>query len=265
MQDGNDIRLIIEIKNKEPLELLDLTRSFVSLANQFNSYVSINGQRKEDREAKLYVKEIRSGSVIMELVEFASKTALPFVENASTIIGFAGHLKKAYDFFTGKSTDKPSNITSNDYKDLSQIVNPIANDSASQFNLSTTINGNVEFHFNLNSTEANATQNIIEKQIKLLKVPESDVGTRHKVLLTLFQTRADIKAKTGNKGIIEDISDKPLNLVFEDEKLNQEMLHGEFNPYEIVYVVDVIIQHVGGKAAAYKIVKLHETFEKESD
>lgn len=36
---NEDIRLIIEIKNKQPLELMELTKSLIALGSQFNSYV----------------------------------------------------------------------------------------------------------------------------------------------------------------------------------------------------------------------------------
>lgn len=265
MSETPDIRLVIKISNSKPLELLDLTKSFLSIANQFNSYVAINGHTKEDREAKLYVKEIKAGSVILELVEFASKSAIPFAENVSTIVGFAGHLKTAYNFFLGKQKEPPVQYTQTDYKDLSQILNPVANDNAAQFNISTTINGDLNVYLNLDSNEANAAQHIIDKNSKLLKAPENDGSVKSKVLLTLFQTRSDTKAKTGNKGVIEDISDKPLNLVFDNESLNHEMLHSDFNPNEKIFVGDVLIQNAGGKPNAYKIIKLHDTFEKESN
>ncbi len=257
-----DITLRIEIKNQKPLELLELTKSLISLANQFNSYVTEHGQTKNDREAKLYVKEIKSGSVIMELVEFASKTAIPFAENVSTIVGFAGHLKKVYNFFLGKEKELPNTFNQSDYKDLSQIVNPIANDNAAQLNVSTTVNGDLNLYLTLNSTESNAVQHIIEKKSKELKLPSTISATNNKVLLTLYQMRTDIKAKAGNKGIIEDIHDKPLNLIFDDESINQSMLHGDFNPNDKIFVVDVIVQTSGGKPAAYKITQFHEAFDK---
>ena len=181
-----DIRLIIEIKNKQPLELLDLTKSFVSLANQFNNYVSIEGESKEDREAKLYVKEIRSGSVIMELVEYASIGAIPFIENVNTIVGFGGYLKDAYNFLLGKSEKKTVEYLQSDLKDLSQIINPVANDNAAQINISTTINGTVELHINLDSTQANAAQNIIQKLTKDAKIIAVNEANNTKVLLTFY-------------------------------------------------------------------------------
>lgn len=261
MDAAKDIRLIVEINNKKPLELLDLTKSLVALANQFNSYVSKEG---ESKEAKLFVKEIKTGSVILELVEFTSAAILPFAENVNTVVGFADFLKKAYNFLLGKSKDKPTEFTHNDYRDLSQILNPIATDSASQINISTAIHGDVNLYLKIDSTEANAAQNIIEKLDKELKRAQITEGIRTKVLLTLFQTRADTKATVGNKGTIEDITTKPLNLIFDTEEINKQMLHDEnINPNDKIFVVDVELQHVGGKLAAYKIIKFHQIFDKE--
>lgn len=259
MQETNDVRLIIEIHNKRPLELLDLTKSLVSVASQFESFVSKNGDSKESREAKLYVKEIRSGSVILELIELATVGVIPFLENTNTILGFAKFAKEAYDFYLGKSDKKPD-LELSDCRELSQIVNPIATDGGSQLNLSTTINGNVVLHLHLNSIDANAIQNVCQKEIKQSRVPEIDDDIEKAVLLTWYQARNDMKSSTGNKGIIESLSQKPMNITFETDELKDKMLHGE-NPFTTVFVVDVKKQNVNSKLVAYKVIKLHETFE----
>ncbi|MCE5346899.1 MAG: hypothetical protein LLG13_11525 [Bacteroidales bacterium] len=258
-----DVRLVIEINNKQPLELMDLTKSFISLANQFNNFVSENGDSKENREAKLFVKEIKTGSVIMELVELATVGIIPYAENINTIVDFSKYIGSAFNFILGKSKEKPKELTPTDYRDLSQIINPIATDNASQLNISTKIDGNVYLSFHIDSLEANAAQNIMDRFTKDLKTPEDNTDIKTKVLLTFYQIRANIKAKSGNKGVIDDISKSAVNIVFDDEGLNEEMLHGDFNPNETVYVVDVIPQTVNGKLAAYKIIKLHDTFSKE--
>lgn len=259
MSEAKDIRLVIEIKNKQPLELLDLTKSLVSLASQFNNYASKYGDSKENREAKLYVKEIRSGSVILELIEMATIGVLPYLENINTIVGFAEYVKTSFNYFLGKSDKKPD-LTIQDHKELSQIINPVANDNGSQINVSTTINGNVEVHLHVNSIEANAIQNVLEKQLKSLKAPEISDDIKTKVLLTWYQARNDMKSNVGNKGIIEDLSQKPMNIIIDDDAIKNEMLHKE-NPFTTVFVVDVKLQHVNGKIAAYKVIKLHSTFD----
>lgn len=254
-----DIRLIIEIHNKQPLELLDLTKSLVALASQFNSYASKNGDSKENREAKLYVKEIRSGSVILELIELATIGVIPFLENVNTVVGFADYMKTAYNFFLGKSDKKPE-LEPTDFKELSQIVNPVANDNGSQMNVSTTVDGNLELHLHLDSLQSNAIQNVFQKEIKNLKLPEVQDEVQTSALLTWYQARNDMKSSVGNKGTIESLSKKAMNITFDDDNLKDKMLHGE-NPFTTVFVVDVKLQNVGGKLVAYKVVKLHESFE----
>lgn len=255
-----DVRLIIKIENKRPIELLDLTKSLVSLATQFDSYVDKNADSKENREAKLYIKEIKSGSVILELVEFATLGMIPFIENTNTILGFAEYCKKAFDFFLKDNGEKPE-LKPTDYKDFSTILNPVSKDVGSQFNISTTINGNVELHLNLNSTETNALQNIFKKELEQLKIPEQTDETNQSVLMTWFQARNDPKSSVGNKGVIEDISKKPLNITFETEEIKEKMLHSDINPFNTAYVVDVKIQTIQDKPAAYKVVKLHDFFD----
>jgi hypothetical protein len=83
-----DTKLIIKISNRDPIELVDLTKSLFSLASQFSSYVEKNGTSKEECEARLFVKEIKSGSVIIELIELATAGLIPFAENMNTIYEF---------------------------------------------------------------------------------------------------------------------------------------------------------------------------------
>lgn len=260
MTSTQDIRLVIKIENKRPIELLDLTKSLVSIATQFDSYVDKNADSKENREAKLFVKEIKSGSVILELVEFATIGMIPFIENTNTILGFAEYCKKAINFFLKNEGEKPE-LKPTDYKDFSTILNPISKDNGSQFNLSTTINGNVELHLNLNSTETNALQNIFKKELEQLKIPEQLDDVKPSVLMTWFQARNDLKSTIGNKGVIEELSKKPLNITFETDDIKEKMLHSDINPFNTAFVVDVKIQTIQDKPAAYKIVKLHNFFD----
>lgn len=255
-----DVRLILKIDNKQPIELMDLTRSLVALASQFDKHVSKNGDSKENREAKLYVKEIRTGSVIVELIELATVGLIPFAENVNTILDFAVYLKKATGYFLDKSADKPELVPS-DYKELSAIINPIARDNGSQLNLSTTVNGNVELHLHLNSIESNAIQNNLKRELEILKLPETVENIYERVIMTWWQARSDIKSKIGNKGVVEEISEKPMNIVFESDELQAEMLHSDINPFKSAFVVDLRIQNIQGIPRVYKILKLHEYFE----
>ena len=76
--------------------------------------------------------------------------------------------------------------------------------------------------------------------------------------MTWFQARSDIKSKLGNKGVIDDLSKKPMNIIFDSEEIKERMLHSDVNPFNTAYVVDVKIMTVREQPVAYKVVKLHE-------
>jgi hypothetical protein len=252
--------LIFKIENKRPIELIDLTKSLFSVSNQFSDYVSRVGNSKEEREAKLYIKEIKSGSVIIELIEYASVGMIPFIENVNTIVGFADNLKRAIKYYLTDEGEKPE-TTINDLKDIATILNPVAKDKGSQMFVHTTINGNVELTINLNSNDANTVQNRIKQEILGLKIEEILNDTYERVALKLYQARSDIRSKTGNKGIIEEIDEKPLNIVFHNDKTKEQILQAEINPLKSIFIVDVKIINVDKKPTIYKILKLHESFE----
>jgi len=261
-QEIQDVRLVIEILNKEPLELIELTKSLVSLGSQFERFVQKNGENKEDREAKLFVKEIKSGSVILHLIETSTVGILPFLENVNTVIGFAKHCKKIYEFYLNPIKDASSStaldIDATDIKELSSIINPTALDNGSQFNINATINGNVTVNLSLNSNEANAIQNRFKTEIENLKQPDAVEAEYVKVLFYWHQAKNDLDTDKGNKGVIEEITAKPLSVIFQSEEIKEQMLKGQTNPFTHAYEVDTKIQTIKGKPAVYKITKFHE-------
>jgi hypothetical protein len=255
-----DTRLIIKIENKQPIELLDLTKSLVSLAAQFDKFVSKHGDTKENREAKLYVKEIKTGSVIVELIELATVGVIPFAENTNTILDFAVYLKKAITYYLKNEGEKPE-LSVSDCKDFNAILAPTAKDNGSQLNVSTTINGNVQLHLHLNSLDANSMQELLKKEIEASKTPDTMHDIKEREILIWYQARNDPKSLVGNKAIVENISEKPMNVIFETDEIKNQMLHSDINPFNTAFVVDLKIQNIKGIPRVYRILKLHEYFE----
>lgn len=254
------ISLLIKIENKQPVELLDLTKSLISLSSQFDSYVSANCECKEEREAKLYVKQVKSGSIIIELVEFATIGMLPFLENSNIVIEFASHLKDIFKYFVKGEGEKPV-LTLPDYKDLSGILNTVTKDNGAKLEVSVVNNGVINNYLYLDSTESNAAQNRFQREIQGLKEPEEIDKVYEKQLMTWYQARNDKKSKMGNKGIIDRLNKKPLNVIFNNDDIKDKMLHGDINFFKTAYVVDVIILTLRGVPSAYKIMKLHQSFD----
>jgi len=77
-------------------------------------------------------------------------------------------------------------------------------------------------------------------------------------LMKIFQMRVDMNTNVGNKAIIDTLSTKPLSVVFETDELKRQILSNDDNPTKQAYLVDVVIQTIGGKAAAYKVMALHD-------
>lgn len=251
--------LNIEIKNHEPLELTELTKSLIALSNQYNLNAEKNGYSQTERNAKLYVKKIESGSVLLDLIEFGSSSVIPFMESTNTIIGFAQFLGDTIQYFLKSKGEKPE-LSIQDCRDISQIVAPIAKDNSSQLNVNVTVNGNVTNYVSINSNDSNALQNIMKREIKeRLELKNGDIIEN--AIMIFAQTRNQIAGKSGNKAIIDDaLPKKAINVIIPDRRLKKQLIRGNENPYNYSYLVDVKIKTANDVITAYEILKLHEKF-----
>lgn len=241
----------IEVKNTRPIELLDLTASLTALANEYQRHLQRDHAEDAASEVRLYVKEIRTGSIVAELMA-ASPTILQGLSYVNTVVSFSTFLKKSYDFLTGKSEAKPTELDRKALEHLSQIVEPIAKDNGSQLNIGT-IHGNIYY---VTSAEANQAQNTVTRLLR----DESISATKYqeKVLLYWHQARNDVKSKAGDKGIIESISDMPIKVICMKDSLKSEMILDIENPFKEAYIVDVAVETINSKPVVYKIMALYD-------
>lgn len=258
---SDEMKLTIEIKNTEPIELMDLTHSLSSLADEYKKFLSRSESVMDTDNIKLYVKEIKTGSIITELTALAP-FALPFIEHAATIIKYADYLKGMFEYLLGKTGKPHEVIEKQTFQNLTNIIEPVAKDKGSQFNVGAmTVNGNVTVNFSLNSLEANAVQNTARKEIERLKEP--DTGLHSQVLMYLYQARNDISSTTGDKAIIESINTGPVKTVFADEKIKSKVLSDESNLFKKAFVVDVSVETIAGIPKLYRISAIHEIFDRD--
>ncbi len=253
---GVNARLTVEIMNHRPLELADMTRGFLGLAEEFQHFIERDEPETAAGEVKLYIQEIRSGSIIADLVA-VSPQLIQSVSHINAVINFGKHLKNAYGYLTGKSESKPR-LDKESYQNLANLVEPIANDHGSQLNIGI-INGPV--HISLNSTDANAAQNSARKELEKLKEPNSSM--HEKVVLYWYQARADTTSKAGDRGIIESISPNPVKVICVSDAIKLQMIFEQENPFKEAYIVDVVVETIKGKPALYKIIAIHDKFERD--
>ncbi|MCT3817874.1 hypothetical protein HZQ56_18225 [Elizabethkingia anophelis] len=261
MKNMSESRLIITIKNVNPIEITDFTNSFNALGEEYYKFLSESDNYRLSKTTKLYVKEIRSGSIITELTDLVPMV-LPFLENTNSVIDFTSFLKKGYDYFLGKSKDKPKEFDLKDCNNFNNIIKPIAKDNGSQINFIGDVGfGDITINFNFNSQEANAIQNAISREKEDLKEPVSNIHTN--VLFYWDSAKYDERSKSVDRGYIDSINTGALKVVFNDQDIKKEMLLSlDSNPFHNVYLVDVEVLTVMGIPNVYKILSLNQILPK---
>jgi hypothetical protein len=251
-------KIVVEIKNRYPVELLDLTQSLYSFAKEYEGYAHTEFEGSDKSGTKLFVKEIRAGSIITELVPHAAGL-LPLLSEANTVLGFAKHLKAAIDWLRNPDREKKPVISRNTLTNVSSIVDPVAKDSASQINIHTEIHNHAPVYISVNSQEANAVQNNVRTELELLSAPI--VGRHNRVVMYWWQTRNDT-SQAGDRVIIESISTRPVKVIFESEKTKLDILRLDENLFKYAFIVDVDVETVENRPALYKVIRVHEEIEK---
>lgn len=257
-------KLEITINNKGPVALADLTLSLLSFNQQFQKFIETDTDRDQCSSTELFIKDVRSGSIVIELVSQILPTVPLFWENGS-LSEWINLVKSIMDWFLGKSEQKPRELSSQDLKQWHSIVEPIAKDSGSQMNISVSDNGTVINQFFINSQDANAAQNSIQRLLAKQDVPNDHVHNRQ--VMYWNQAKFDKKSETGDKAVIENISKKPLKVIFENNSVKENILAGDtrFDKpwHELAYVVDVDVQFVRDVPKLYKIIRYYseDTFD----
>lgn len=255
-----DTALLVKITHSKPIEIKDFVATMNAMGNLFDDFCQKNGDSRETQKAKLYVQKIEHGSIEIFLTEAVTALALPFVENMNLIFEFAGHIKSVIQYYTKGDVEKPElgakelryyhdvfAVTAGDNKGTTEIGAVQIGSSAPVYNGCT-----------FNYFEGNSAQNQIQREEKDLK-EHVDVDKVHeRQLMTIFQMRGNMTTNIGNKAIIDALHPKPLSLVFETDELKCQILNNDDNPTKQAYLVDVVIQTVGGRAAVYKVMALHD-------
>lgn len=252
-------RLEIHIKNEKPVVLTDLTLSLLAVNQQFQRFMESETNQDYQVGTELYIKEVRSGSIIVELVAQALPL-VPLIWSGGSLSEWVNSAKAILDWLLAKTSTPPKTMHKNDLKQWKAILEPVARDSASQMNFTVSDRASVTINqFSFNSTEANAAQNRITRELAAIDDPNEHIQNRK--LMYWYQTKFDTDSHTGDKAIIESISKRPLKVIFENNAVKEAMLAGDerFNKpwHKLAYVVDVEVQTVQGEPKIYTVLRYY--------
>lgn len=252
-------KLSITINNKKPVILIDLTMALLGVSQQFERFIENETTEQYQTGSELFIKEVRSGSIIIELVAQAMPV-IPLLWQGGSITEWFNDAKYLIDWLSGKLENAPKDVTKQDLKQWKNILEPIAKDHGSQLNFTVSNGGTVINQFFINSEQANAAQNTIRREIGILNEPDDHI--RRKQVMTWYQTKFDDTSQTGNKAIIENISKSPVKVIFENTAVKKALTAGDprFNkPWnELAYIVDIRVQTIQGAPKVYTVINYYE-------
>ena len=248
--------LRVELKNQRPVELLDLTLSLHALGRQDQEFVHSRGFDPKAKNVRLYIRELKSGSIIADLQQIADQASF-VLQHAETYAAFVANFNDLVSFFLESRALKDGGVSKREAERVSQFLEPVAKDGGSQLFL--TVQGDAAVHVHLNSEQANAIQNNVRRFIGPQPEPS---GHFQGEALYLYQLRGDASSRAGDRGVIEAFSSKPVKLHLMSDDVKAAIIDAQTNPFHMVYVVDGQVSTVNGEPALYKIYAVHDAFDR---
>ncbi|MCU7927134.1 MAG: hypothetical protein KZQ97_11920 [Candidatus Thiodiazotropha sp. (ex Dulcina madagascariensis)] len=253
--------LEIIINNERPVSLEDLAMSLFSFNHQFHKFVESETDKDAGIGTELLIKEVRSGSIIVELVSQAVPIA-PLLWEGGSLAQWSKVVENTCNWLLGKVSNPPREMSKQDLVEWNKFIEPVAKDHGSQMNINVSEGGKVINQFIYNSTEANAMQNRIGRFIEKMDTPDENIHRRK--VMYWYQTKFDPDSDTGNRAIIDDLSSGSLKVIFENNAVKEAMLHPDpkfTKPWqELAYVVDVEVETVRNTPKLYKVLKYYAEY-----
>lgn len=163
----DDFKIAITIDfNKNMIEYPSYSRSTLGAGEEYQNYLMYTNPHISQK-VKLIIKETQANKITTEFI-LKDSFALPYLENAKIVFGYFKHLRSRYSCVLGRS-GMPLKLDKETYRNLSRILDPVANNDGSSITISAIHNDVSIGDFTVNYFEGNAIQNIAKRNIKRLE------------------------------------------------------------------------------------------------
>ena len=269
-----DAHLILKIETKSPIELGEFVATFVGLGNQYERF---NDEEHPDEKgtARFFVKEVRAGSIIAEII-VGSAAASPMLGFGMAGIKHANDLAKFVETYGGrlkkyfKRGGRDDASGKGDVADYLRTVQAVSHDAEGLLSLAVYDDGEKRIAFEFTTREAReAEHNLIEHRTDLDRTSAAD---HQRVVMTFARTNvAHAKAgkRSGELVEIETIHRRPLPIIYAstlaEERVRHEVADADENVYKKAFDVDVNVVMKGDRPIAYRLVMVHAVFDLPDD
>lgn len=258
---------ILTIDTKEPVELQDFIGQLAGFGNQFEKFIK-KQHPSLDGEAKFLVKDVRHGSMVFDILPII-QPLFQHVEHLVLLDTFVCTWKQRVSTYFKKG-GRDTSANKADLKDVISAIKAIARDpkavSKLEYVKHTDGKRETETVFQFDNKQANrALQELENHQFEL-----AEKGDAQRKRVSMVFTRPDsggaaVGKRSGEKCLISAISPKPRPVIYVselvEEQIKDELRHGENNIFKLAFIVDVNVEIINNKPAAYRITHLHQIIE----
>lgn len=253
------------LRHEGPIPLAEFTLALQRLASRYTRETKASGT---DEEPRLYIAEIRKGSVIVDFVT-AHPYALPvavaggavaFATGYNALHDFAKNLGELVGHFTGKATK--GSVSKADCDDMRALAAPVLHTLNAE--IIVTINGTPDPVFALDEGSARAADN--RAATERLELEQRDENTLSGTLFVWDQVKNAPGVEDGrspDRGIIQEIDGRARQVTFAGTDIKEAMTRQDFNPFEKSFVVDAKVLISPNGPSAYRITALHDVLDRE--
>lgn len=264
-------RIVILLDPGQPIELSDLSDSFAALARMYGRHYRAGGETAP----KLYVTKLETGSVWMEIAPFVPVmgAVVTTMDTSVIVADFTNRLWRGIKAFSSPSElPKVEPPSRDDAGDIREFVKPLLGKNGAELGIKHAryrkTDGEKEtvVEYDFDEAALNRAAINIDKALALPAPSENPELPREQIKreVMLFMDQANRgpgkeKGRTGDKGVIPDVSDKPLPVYFRKSFQNlKDQITKEVNPLTSTFVVDVHVQYVEDEPKGYIVTEIHQ-------
>lgn len=253
--------LTLTLDHDGPMPLGAFTDALARLSGRYGRYSRSHG---EADAAKLYIAEIRQGSIVIDLVatSLAAQAVIEGAGGLNNLIEFGKNVATLLGKFKSGEVD-PAEVNITDCDDARAIIKPVLNSEGGGLTLAVNGDNNIVQPILLNVTQHEAQ--VIDNRAALLRNTLS-TDTEQSVSSALFVWKqiqdgpgVEVGKRSPDRGIIASVDKTARPVVFADAAVKEDMYRGDRNPFEVGFVVDARILLGPNGPAGYRITALHDT------
>lgn len=256
--------LTITLDLSDPVEIHDFAAFFAGMGSQFDDWLARTHPDLKGT-ARLYVREVRHGSIIADLIP--QLDIIGVMDKVMIVTGFAALFSKRVRAFI--SGGRVGGATKSDLKHVADTIKAVAHDKSGTMRVERmsyregVLSRELEVEFD--TSEARAALRSIEDQ--KLALDKHTFADRERVLMVF--TRSDVGSasvgkRSGELVEIADIQESPLPLIYGSE-LAEQRIKDEIRDHDSIYhkgfVVDVNITQHNGRNVAYSVTNVHQVID----